>query len=404
MSTIRINCGSTVAYLDNSTKITWSKDRYFVNGSTYKNPICPTNITNSGLDSLFCTERYFGASTISSSSSMLVGEYSIPVIPGQYVVHLYFLESYFTNVGQRIFDIFVQYKIVRYQMDLIQLVGYNKLYKVSIVTLVEKPTTSGSTTTTGTLSIQFQRGIENPKINAIEILPYDSKISSRPTLAPIIPPATVPIAPPSVTTPSGTPPTSPTTTTFPELLINCGYDTSYVDSQNRIWLPDTYYSGGLTYSKLVNVSNTLDDTIYQYERSGVSFSYNIPVPSGEYEIILSFVELFYTNMGDRVFQIQLENTTILENIDILALASGQANRALKIDRVLLIDDGMLNIVFTKSPTIPSIGVPKLSGIEIRQNAPHLAHAVASGPYVGIVVNETFNKGTVTLSGSTSHTD
>jgi Malectin domain len=39
-----------------------------------------------------------------------------------------------------------------------------------------------------------------------------------------------------------------------------------------------------------SIANTLDDTIYQSERNG-EFLYEIPVPTGNYEIIVHLAEM-----------------------------------------------------------------------------------------------------------------
>ena len=52
------------------------------------------------------------------------------------------------------------------------------------------------------------------------------------------------------------------------------------------------FTGGSTYSiSNVAVANTVDDAIYQSERVG-EFSYSIPVPAGNYEIVIHFAELY----------------------------------------------------------------------------------------------------------------
>ena len=59
----------------------------------------------------------------------------------------------------------------------------------------------------------------------------------------------------------------------------------------RTWAADRYFTGGFLYGdSLKAIANTLDDTIYQTERSGL-FSYEIPVPLGSYEIIVHLAEM-----------------------------------------------------------------------------------------------------------------
>jgi Malectin domain len=56
-------------------------------------------------------------------------------------------------------------------------------------------------------------------------------------------------------------------------------------------MADQYYTDGFTYSNTAaQIEGTLDDPVYQSERWG-SFVYDIPVPSGEYEIIVHLAEM-----------------------------------------------------------------------------------------------------------------
>ena len=59
----------------------------------------------------------------------------------------------------------------------------------------------------------------------------------------------------------------------------------------RTWAADQYFTGGGTFSDTSKaIANTLDDTIYQSERTG-ECSYEIPGPTGNYEIIVHFAEM-----------------------------------------------------------------------------------------------------------------
>jgi Malectin domain len=60
----------------------------------------------------------------------------------------------------------------------------------------------------------------------------------------------------------------------------------------RYWSGDSYFKGGSTYSiSNIAVANTVDDPIYQSERVG-TFSYSIPLPLGNYEIVIHLAELY----------------------------------------------------------------------------------------------------------------
>ena len=63
------------------------------------------------------------------------------------------------------------------------------------------------------------------------------------------------------------------------------------NSGTRTWAADNFFTGGNVYSDSSKaIVNTLDDPLYQSERSGVA-SYEIPVPVGSYEIIVHLAEM-----------------------------------------------------------------------------------------------------------------
>ena len=87
----------------------------------------------------------------------------------------------------------------------------------------------------------------------------------------------------------GKPSSTPPIDKFP-ILINAGGPT-IVDSENRTWITDTYFTGGSTYSNSqVDLVNTENDIIYQSERFG-NFIYEIPIPRASYSVILHFAEI-----------------------------------------------------------------------------------------------------------------
>jgi Malectin domain len=56
-------------------------------------------------------------------------------------------------------------------------------------------------------------------------------------------------------------------------------------------MEDTFFTGGSTYSiSSVAIANTEDDALFQSVRLG-SFSYSIPVPLGNYEVVIHLAEL-----------------------------------------------------------------------------------------------------------------
>lgn len=108
---------------------------------------------------------------------------------------------------------------------------------------------------------------------------------------------------------------------------------------------------------------------------------------------------FFQNPGGRVFDLTIEGKTFY-SVDINVIAGGPY-KAITLQTAQIIDDGFISIATIKNATT-SVDNPKLSAIEVKLLAPHTAHAVAGGPYVGVDTN---NKGyaIVPVDGTASHT-
>jgi len=203
----------------------------------------------------------------------------IPVFPidifCRLLIDVFRNEQHFTVSGRRVFDVWVQGAMAVNDLDLFATVGQNKAFIVDVTASADKA-----------IEIRFESVKENPMISAIEILYQGS--NPGPVPVPVPAPAPVPIPAP-VPVPS---PVAPTPTgTFTDLLINCGGGAYKEAAGVRTWKADQYFTGGGTYTRgALAISNTQDDTVYQSERNG-AFNYEIPVPSGDYEIKLHFAEV-----------------------------------------------------------------------------------------------------------------
>ncbi len=113
----------------------------------------------------------------------------------------------------------------------------------------------------------------------------------------------------------------------------------YPDSNGNTWLPDTSvnsvtiapspgpigttdWNWGPTSQP---ISGTPDQTLYQTERAGPSFSYTFTgLNAGFYSVTLDFAEIFYTTnpVGIRIFDVSINGAPVLTNFDISATAPG----------------------------------------------------------------------------------
>jgi choice-of-anchor A domain-containing protein len=145
--------------------------------------------------------------------------------------------------------------------------------------------------------------------------------------------------------------------------INCG-------SNGSVWpfSADTYGTGGTTET----VSNTISTTgvtkpapmaVYQSERYGNS-TYVLPnlVASAQYTIRLHFAEPYWTAAGKRVFNVVVNGTTRLSNLDIYSAAGGQYKALVKEITGTANALGQIVISFNTVTNNASIG-----GIELIQN-------------------------------------
>lgn len=129
---------------------TWYDDYGFNIGST---STTSATITGAVDQTIYQSERY----DASSSGAKL--EYAFIVDDGQYEVTLHFAETYVSGVGQRVFDVFAEGLIAIDDLDIYDRVGGNAALSITFPVTVED----------GTLNVQFEHGIQNPKVCGIEI-------------------------------------------------------------------------------------------------------------------------------------------------------------------------------------------------------------------------------------------
>jgi hypothetical protein len=145
------------------------------------------------------------------------------------------------------------------------------------------------------------------------------------------------------------------------LAVNAG-GSEYTDGRGAHYLADRYFSGGAMNAADTVIQGTLDPLLYLTERSG-KFSYAFPVPNGNYDVTLRFVENTYAARNKRVFDVRAEGKAVLTALDIYSV-SGK-NTALDFTFTVVVFDGVLNFDF-----LPRIGDAQVSAILVR---------TASGP-------------------------
>lgn len=146
--TIRIKTGITKPLTD-ETGVVWQADTGFADGETIARP--ELSIDHTKTPSLYRAERY----------SMTKFEQALP--NGKYTVKLHFAETFegITAIGERVFSFNVEGKEFKDFDVFAKAGGFCKALIVPVEVDIKD----------GKLDITFTPKVENPEINAIEIIP-----------------------------------------------------------------------------------------------------------------------------------------------------------------------------------------------------------------------------------------
>jgi hypothetical protein len=92
------------------------------------------------------------------------------------------------------------------------------------------------------------------------------------------------------------------------------------------WSADTNFTGGSAANQGTAITGVTDPTLYDTQRWGANFSYAFNVPAGNYQVSLYFAETASADdgVGDRVFNVLADGTTVLANLDIFAQVGANA--------------------------------------------------------------------------------
>jgi hypothetical protein len=173
-----------------------------------------------------------------------------------------------------------------------------------------------------------------------------------------------------------------TTSTNPTFAVNSGGG-QYTSQSGVAYEADTNYSGGTAASTTGSISGTTDPILYQSERYG-NFSYNIPLANGNYIVTLKFAETYWNSTGQRVFNVSMQGTQVISNLDIYALVG--KNAAYDVTIPVTVTGGTLNINF-----ISVVDYAKVSAILITPAQYTITASAGSGgsisPSGSIVLNQ-----------------
>jgi hypothetical protein len=136
------------------------------------------------------------------------------------------------------------------------------------------------------------------------------------------------------------------------------------------FVADEYFSGGGDNSvtgATINLTqpgaNAAPMAVYQHGRSGV-FTYTIPglTPGATYTVLLHFAETYFNTKGSREFNVAINGTTVLTNLDVFATV-GQNAALVDSFNTTANSSGQIVIAFTPG----AADQPLVMGIEVRTN-------------------------------------
>lgn len=169
--------------------------------------------------------------------------------------------------------------------------------------------------------------------------------------------------------------------------LSCGRSVSYTDRSGQSWAADEYFEGGTAFDSTRQfIARAEDPRLFQNGRSG-DFKYRIPLPQGNYELRLGFVETSFgpgTSAGggeySRTFDVKANGRTLLDDFDIYSDANGSNIADTRVFKdIAPASDGFLHLEFhsRRGPALVNV-------IELSAAPPHRLnpiHIVAQENFV-----------------------
>lgn len=242
----------------------WLSDRYFDGGAAYARPAGPIQGTSDPM--IF---DHWRTGTF---------QYNIPLAPGPYELHLFFVSSQPEEISPYTFRVDANWKLI--------LPSFNISSDALGANIAdERVFRDIYPTSWGYLHLGFTDETGSPTLSAIELLPG-------------LPHKQRPI----------------------RIVMQ---KTAVTDNEGNVWHPDTYFEGGRLADIPRHVTGTSDPSIYAMERYG-HFKYAIPVDTRDrYTLVLHFAEMYWGpkasgqgGVGSRIFRVYCNGDTLLDNFDI----------------------------------------------------------------------------------------
>ncbi len=311
---LRIKAGQSTPFKDSSGNV-WLAEQGFEGGDTVERDP-GTAIAGTKDPGLYLNEHYS------------MDSFSCKVPNGKYLAKLYFAETFegITGPGQRVFSYKVQGHEFKDFDIWVKAGGPNRAYVETVPVEV----------TNGEFRITFEPKVQNPEINAIELIPQTAPAPAETASAAKI------------------------------LRIKAGQSTPFKDSSGNVWLAEQGFEGGATVERDPGtaIAGTKDPGLFLNEHYSMD-SFSCKVPNGNYLAKLYFAETFegITGPGQRVFSYKVQGHEF-KDFDIWVKAGGP-NRAYVETVPVEVTNGEFRITFE-----PKVENPEINAIElIPQTAP-----------------------------------
>jgi hypothetical protein len=159
--------------------------------------------------------------------------------------------------------------------------------------------------------------------------------------------------------------TKPTSQVLTLIRVNAG-GSSYTDTAGHVWgaesNADNEGDPDFNYPSTQTITGTSDQTLYNTSHYGSgTLDYNFTVTNGTYTITLKFAELYWGFSGQRLFDVQINGSTVLSSFDIV----GEAGPTAALDKSfnITVTTGTINLHMSSS-----VDNPTINGIELRQTS------------------------------------
>lgn len=154
------------------------------------------------------------------------------------------------------------------------------------------------------------------------------------------------------------------------LFVACGSESPFEDARGCLWQPPQpwidgampwgYIGGARSNLPAVRIQGADNQRLYQNDWHLMS-GFRFHVANGRYKVRLHFAETWFDRIGERLFDVRIQNQPALTALDVFKEAGGK-HRALVKEFSASVKDGVLAVDFSPAQGAP-MHAPMINGIE-----------------------------------------